>query len=1745
PASSRLFLQFKEAGEKLYLGLSREYTEGGNPAGTSSYSFQIRRASDNAVVHGPFNRNSFVENLSSWEDTNGNGQCTDDAGDEDDGDCVELFPPACAITATVFNIVCDPGATASDSTDDTFTFTVVLDGFNLGTTWQTTSGATGAYGSSVTFGPYAIADGEVVLNFNDSDQAGCSASVAVPPPGCSNSCLLIATVLSVDCQDQGTPEDGTDDTFVYTLRVDANNAMGTWVASDGTSGNYGQVVESVGHSYAEGNLSLMVTDSEGLCTTTFSVNPPMPALLCPPDTDQRAFRGSVQILRGELNEQDVVLPEAPCFLALTSTPMSIGDRFMQGVDVLTPDDVDTLENVYNFFLFSEIALPSDLATVGNADGAGMLFRGDYTGYTDPCCFSMNYSSSLGDDAGLTIENPYVDTTGMFTQDMVLVQKFTHSLKMGQPFSLVTTTYGAGTTGKFAWVIVTEEEDSLAVLSTGITSEFRPNQDLRSDLTYLNLFWTQDNPASLAFLGEAIVEPYCGVDRLSFSDQLDFNDNCNEAYINRTFTLGFGNQIDSCAQQIIFRRPEFNDIVLPPATVTLQCGDDYGLDIEGYPHPDDTGYPLLDTGSEYMAMDRNTPFFNLQSSYKNFPDTTNNDMVLDFTREWTITDVCTGDTLYVILQRIKIGDFFPPTLSCSLSNHYCPIIQQDIMLFATDLLSCTATVVVPMPELRGFCDESCADEWTITTEIIRVTDEEIVATLEQDESRSVSNLERGDYFLHYLAEDGTGQRVEQTCRMRVADLQVPTAICRNRLTINLDTNAPFAILPGQIDLGSNDNCDTPELLLRRYYEAGTADCSGTATGFGAWQESIGFSCCDVGQTFLVELRVMDADSNRNGCTTLIDIGDQTAPVLSGLTTQVLPCATLPANFDPADSLQLVAQFGQPVATDNCQVSVVELSPELSWNNCELGSILRKFVATDTYGNTTAVPYEQLITVGNNDSYGIRLPKDLTTDCLDGLEELQFMAPGCGNFTVEYEDVDLDPAGAGCLRIQRTYRLVNTCTYDGVSAPVVISRSEDCTAAAGASYTWLVVDNGAAFIDADSLATNPLPPATSCGNPAGYWRSLPNVGAWEYTQIIELNDNTPPSLTYRLPTPVCTVDNSCEAPVNLAVTIGEECLPGRTPVRLFLDADNDGTVDADLSATTVLGGTWPNYQINGRFPIGNHAFVFQAEDACGNTASERIPFAVADCFIEQPLCDIGLEVQLVPVVPVIDVDGDGDLDEAAVVLSAALLAEMAGLDCSGSYRFSVNKPGQTPNFGNTSLILTCEDRYTATREIVVRDQAYNPLALQPDGSMGGPNYRHCTLQLFLQDSLQVCTSCAVSELEIEGVIRDRRLQPISEVMVELLVNEVPGEQTFTTLDGKFEFSNLAFSTNYEVRPFKNDDVRNGISALDLILLQRHLLLQTVIANPYTLLAADINRDGQVTTLDLLFMQALLLDRIQVFPNNTSWRFVPSAYPLTDIAADMPDSYNYYNLINCQFGQDFIGVKIGDLNGSASANGSLTGYENGGRGPWPLRVDDQELREGASYQIPVRASDLAQWSGAELTLAFEQQQVEVLKIEPGILTAGDLNTTNLNRGILKAVWAAGTIPVAAQQQPLFTLVVRAKANNQLSKVLHLSEQVVSVAYDQGLTAHELILEFRTGPTKLLLLANKPDPFHTETYVEFYLSQAGEYLLEVNDINGKLLQRRQAVVPAGAQQVIVDGSQLPAGVLFYKLTFAGQSVTRRMVKF
>ncbi len=222
-----------------------------------------------------------------WEgdDVSGSG-----SRDEFGLDNITLCPSPCQLlTSGLNNIQCNNNGTPSDPSDDYITFELNPTGINLGTSY-TVTGATltptgGNYGSPTTFqtDPGTAGAGDLNLTITDDTDAGCTLGETVTDPGtCSPDCEITASGLAnVQCNDNGTPGDPTDDYITFDLDPSGNNLGTSYTVTGATltpsGGNYGSATsfQTDPGTAGAGDLNLTITDdSDGSCTFSETVTDP-------------------------------------------------------------------------------------------------------------------------------------------------------------------------------------------------------------------------------------------------------------------------------------------------------------------------------------------------------------------------------------------------------------------------------------------------------------------------------------------------------------------------------------------------------------------------------------------------------------------------------------------------------------------------------------------------------------------------------------------------------------------------------------------------------------------------------------------------------------------------------------------------------------------------------------------------------------------------------------------------------------------------------------------------------------------------------------------------------------------------------------------------------------------------------------------------------------------------------------------------------------------------------------------------------------------------------------------------------------------------------------------------------------------------------------------------------------------------------------------------------------------------------
>jgi len=1518
-----------------------------------------------------------------------------------------------------------------------------------------------------------------------------------------------------------------------------------------------------------------------------------PSLTCPANTNQITLAQTYQELSGALAATDVTFQpgQASCWLQFFNPVPAMALHFYD-THTFTVTETD----VYTF----------DLYDPNGGDWIGGLFRNGFHPQ-NPCLDVISQQDPGTLALGL---GTYTAPFGLvFANGQEPRWRISLTLQAGTTYTLATTSFEPNFTGAYTWRVysagngqlsglplLTEterrtllcEDQFQVVLSTlsanvprcyktdgdgNVIFPSNPQQRQRYQQLFNRLALTgYPNANAITALGGSVSDnDDCGFIEICVTETTAQAGDCTDFIIIRTFTAkdeqdGDFDAVNNnpcsgtpnsavCTQEIRVRKPQVADIILPPYTALFECGEDFLEDQNGNPHPSVSGFPLVRTAFGVVLI--NQAYCNLAASYFDTPHANVCAQGYKFLRQWTLFDWCFPAQTIIYAQTIKVGDRTPPVVACPFVDNNSDGLADPLVYSTDDGTDCTAAFAAPLPQVTDHCSE-----WSVLTEIItdlgigNDTQIVVLATIAADApTRFVSGIPTGCHRFRYTVDDECGNRTVSTCDFCVVDETDPIAVCNDELHVSIGGNGHARIYTTNVNEGSSDNCAIAQMQIRRLLTVDSIICAAITPVYTAWGDYVDVNCCDVGSEIRIELLVTDESGNTNTCWMEVLVEDKIKPWCSAPVPVTISCNDLPGNFDPEDTLQVQALFGLATAFDNCPGAVIqELPPIYALSECGVGNISRRFQAVDAAGNISST-CTQLITVGLITEYEIAFPKDASSHCGTPMPDtIQHWKYGCDLLAVSVTDETLVASQNECYKLLRKYRVLNWCEYNGVDQPVVISRDEDCDNNPGDEAVWVLRRPHQTYLDRDNNELNNNPAAgiknTQCDgttNPEGYWRTIRSAGFWEYTQSIKVYDTIPPQVYFTIPPPFCSYDNvDCNVEIEYKFLLAENCTPSDLQIQLYYDEDFDGVIDEDVPEEGIAG-QYPKFEVTKQYPIGYHAFVLELTDGCGNTSRTNLPFWIVDCKAPNPVCINGLSIPLMRADADTDVDGDGVTDTGVAIIEATDFLVSPLSDCLGPIRYSINFFGESPDINRTSLTFTCAHLGPQTVEIYGWDQAFNPYALQPDGTLGGPNYDHCTTFIIVQDNeVDACPGGGGSSA-ISGLIETEEHQPVANVAVQISSGAVP--HVMTNASGLYFLSGLEADYDYTVIPELDSNPLNGISTLDLVLITKHILNEQLLDSPYKLIAADIDRSNHITTIDLILLRRLILALDDDLTHNTSWRFVPRSYVFPNLAHPwapvFPEFININDLPNTVLSnQHFVGIKIGDVNGSAITDFNGSTELRSEIASWELNATDQTLSVGETVDVPIYPGDLQNIESLQFTLGWNETLLEFVALRPGIAGMEHIGQRFLTEGYLTLSWDGAVKP---DQKELLTLKLRAKKPLRLSEGLYIgTEPTPAEAWHQTEGKMSVALHFKNqDKAALILYQNQPNPFRESTNIRFFLPEAGEAELVFYTSGGQLLKRFSGAFTEGENTVNLNRAELAgAGLIFYELLTAnGERAVSRML--
>jgi len=372
--------------------------------------------------------------------------------------------------------------------------------------------------------------------------------------------------------------------------------------------------------------------------------------------------------------------------------------------------------------------------------------------------------------------------------------------------------------------------------------------------------------------------------------------------------------------------------------------------------------------------------------------------------------------------------------------------------------------------------------------------------------------------------------------------------------------------------------------------------------------------------------------------------------------------------------------------------------------------------------------------------------------------------------------------------------------------------------------------------------------------------------------------------------------------------------------------------------------------------------------------------------------------------------------------------------------------------------------------------------------------------------------------------------------------------TGSDGKYAFDQLPDVYQYELVASKDGDYINGVSTLDLVLMQKHILGIKKLKNPYLLIAADVNNSHTITSSDILELRKLILGVKSKFKKNKSWRIIPEEYEFED--NDYPYDFEekaFIDSLKEDQVKNFIAVKIGDINLSAKTNIQGLAYRD--ENTLQLKAKDIEFDKGENIIMPVFAEDDIALAGTQFTVVFDPEKLIFENISSDVLKLSNININTLKaqQGIITLSWNAARAVDISNTDALFVLKFKAKAQGRLLNTVDITSGITAAeAYlENNGNIEEFKLKLNFNNTEVFAVyQNVPNPFNNKTAIRFTLPEDEMVKLSVYDMTGKLLYQKSKNFERGDNEFILDNKDFDtAGILYYKVEAGQNSIIKKMI--
>ncbi len=1004
----------------------------------------------------------------------------------------------------------------------------------------------------------------------------------------------------------------------------------------------------------------------------------------------------------------------------------------------------------------------------------------------------------------------------------------------------------------------------------------------------------------------------------------------------------------------------------------------------------------------------------------------------------------------------------------------------------------------------------------------------------------------------LLEWCNGQVIEHTQIIKVLDDKGPELTCPIDLTLSTDPLVCSRDFTPEKPTVKSGECSDKLTFTLSYY---TLQLGESIIPEGAVFSTQGIVADKIfglplGMTF-VQWRVVDECGNSSECTFKVTIVDLVPPV--AVCDQFTKVSIGSYKYSKVAALTF-----DDLSNDNCEIvkwearKMVNKCPQVTNNNvfrdsiifcCEEvnTSIMVEFRVTDKSNNSNTCMVE--IKVEDKlPPYITKCPADITLDCQADFKDTKITGlpefiDNCDVVSVNFVDSGApDQCGEGIIRrtwtVKDAQNLAASCVQiitledkDPFDKNDIVFRPDyDATTCnqdlspenlpVGFGYPLITDDdcNLTSVTYKDQLFTFV---DGACEKILRTWTVIDwctyvqgtSTGIYTDLQIIKLSNKINPVFTECKDVTV-DVFGECKGDVTLSVSATDDCTK-KEELRFSykIDLNNDNVFGTPEVALKGSAATFTHV-----LPIGKHKVIWTVEDKCGNITFCNQILTVRDGKKPTPYCLSSVTTVVMPSTGMIAIWAK-DFDHGSFD------------NCTPQNKLKISFSANPLDTGRVYKCIDIPDgiEVQIPIEIWITDEA------------GNSDY--CTVTVVIQDnSGNVCTDNVGSKVVLGGRIKTDNNKSLNGAMVSLYEGTKLVDQIMTTSAGNFILNNVSKDKDYQLQVDKDNDLINGLSTLDLVLIQRHILGIAKHDSPYKIIASDANNDGKVTASDLVVLRKVILGMSSKFANNQkSWRFVNAAKPFDVITNPFPfnERIALNDLSGNLYNQDFLGIKIGDVNGSLVLNANETFVEP--RSNHALKLGYEISKLGSKTTIKVFAEEDTKIYGFQSKFDLPNASIKAgkINIDADHYASGERGTViswNNDKGLQ-----------VKKDDLVFTIEAKGDVN------LNLENSFTNEAYLTTDEVSEIELTNRNQASDEMafeVFQNEPNPFSNQTNIGFKIPEAGNVSLKIYDQTGKILYNQSKEFSRGINYFIVSQQELQAsGIMYYEINCNQFKATRKMI--